>query len=251
MFVPSLLQTLFSFGELTRDIRRYPWYIPQDITAAISRGIYHGYLRISSCLCHGYSFIYRLGRLRPSQDFGCFFGSRWDQRSQVQPVAKKSGQKSGCIVQPFGCMCAAIHAAKWLHKCSQMAACLQPKLIYLQPMSAAIWLHVCSHCAAMPKTCSPCAATVSSVQPMCSPCAAIPSCSNPDHARNTYRHSLYAINNGVQSNTVRLHAMAYYRSGTTSRCAVHKQHIAPYLAASCSRSGCTLQPQGCTTQPPW
>ena len=23
-----------------------------------------------------YSFIYRLGRLRPSQDFGCFFGSR-------------------------------------------------------------------------------------------------------------------------------------------------------------------------------
>ena len=131
-----------------------------------------------------YSFIYRLGRLRPSQDFGCFFGSRWDQRSQVQPVAKKSSQKSGCIVQPFGCMCAAIHAAKWLHKCSQMAACLQPKRIYLQPMSAAIWLHVCSHCAAMPKTCSPCAATVSSVQPMCSPCAAIPSCSNPDHARN-------------------------------------------------------------------
>ena len=61
----SLLQTLFSFGELTRDfrrypwyitrdIRRYPWYIPQDITAAISRVIYHGYLRISSCLCHGY-----------------------------------------------------------------------------------------------------------------------------------------------------------------------------------------------------
>ena len=61
----SLLQTLFSFGELTRnirrypwyttrDIRRYPWYITRDITAAISRVIYHGYLRISSCLCHGY-----------------------------------------------------------------------------------------------------------------------------------------------------------------------------------------------------
>ena len=66
----SLLQTLFSFGELTRDIRRYPWYItrdirtypwyiPQDITAAISRVIYHEYLRISSCLCHGYNTLQR------------------------------------------------------------------------------------------------------------------------------------------------------------------------------------------------
>ena len=41
-------------GELTRDIRRYPWYITRVITAAISRVIYHGYLRISSGLCHEY-----------------------------------------------------------------------------------------------------------------------------------------------------------------------------------------------------
>ena len=170
--------------QLTQSFTKYSMQRPSD------KHITRNDIILSVCIQNfggskQYSFIYRLGRLRPSQDFGCFFGSRWDQRSQVQPVAKKSSQKSGCIVQPFGCMCAAIHAAKWLHKCSQMAACLQPKRIYLQPMSAAIWLHVCSHCAAMPKTCSPCAATVSSVQPMCSPCAAIPSCSNPDHARNT------------------------------------------------------------------
>ena len=42
------------WGELTRDIRRYPWYIARDITAAMSRVIYHRYLRISSGLCHGY-----------------------------------------------------------------------------------------------------------------------------------------------------------------------------------------------------
>ena len=48
---------------ITRDIRRYPWYITRDITAAISCVIYHGYLRISSCLCHGYKITLLKRRL--------------------------------------------------------------------------------------------------------------------------------------------------------------------------------------------
>ena len=43
--------TLLSFEGVDP---RYPWYITQDITVAISRVIYHGYLLISWGLCHGY-----------------------------------------------------------------------------------------------------------------------------------------------------------------------------------------------------
>ena len=42
------------------DIRRYPWYIPRDIAAVISCGIYHGYLRISRVIFHGYLRISRV-----------------------------------------------------------------------------------------------------------------------------------------------------------------------------------------------